>query len=458
MVRRIAVSTIACAILVTGGKPGDATPVASVTSLLKAADRVESSTPFAQPHSDCSRLQNASEKSQLLIATESFDAAKFKSTFEQDPQFLAWASRMPAFLRFLEEKDLIGMTQEKVTEELGPGQLLDDPAAPPDENKNPAESGNGRAGYLLTTRISGATVLATGVQLEYKDGKVARWRLYCSTHHYPISSPKEVYQVNQVSRWIDENVVESDICDFGLKIKKSMGFASPDKTNDAFEDTRPPFLVVGEKKLPTTKEPYSLVLLPQQPTSAELLNTAVLCQQSLLVKASREFAERALTAAKTDADKKKARAFIESRLPLKTPRWSTEKRHLESYAASKRKEPEAAIDGYEQNIREEPGFEYSYYMVGMLKREKLNFAGAQNMFEKVLAINPKYQKALFGLAAIKMQSGDTNVARKMALQAYFLYPYDASSKSIYHSIVNEDPPQKPPADLYGANKTPSKKR
>jgi hypothetical protein len=453
MVRRIAIYTIAGAMLLTTGQQSKATSLSGVPLALKDSQLVQISSPTIEQFSSrFVRSSNILDTSATLIAADPFDSKTFQATFDRDPQLLAWATRMTPFWQFLVENDLIGMPQEKVVEMLGQGQPVEDAHATADDNKSPAESGNGRAAYLLITRISGAHVVATGVQIEYKGGKVARWRLFSSTNHYPITSPKDVFRVELVSRWVTQNVVESDICDFGLKVKKSLAFVSRDNTDNAFEDSRPPFIVASQKVLPTTEEPLALILLPQQPTSAELLNAAILCQQSLLVKVSREFAQQAISAAKSDAERKKAKSFIESRLPMKTPTWEVEQRHLISYAASKRKEPEA-MSGYEKNIRDEPSFEYSYYAAGMLKREKQNLAGAQDMFERVLTLNPKYQKALFGLAAIKMQNGDSALAKKLALQAYFLYPYDDSTKTIYRSVTNEDPPETPPANLYGTAKS-----
>jgi hypothetical protein len=453
MVRKIAIYTIAGAMLLTNGQQSKATSLSGVALALKDSQLGQISLPTTEQFpGGFVRSSNILDTSATLIAADPFNSATFKTTFDRDPQLLAWATRMTPFWQFLIENDLIGMPQEKVVDMLGQGQPVEDSRATADDNKSPAESGNGRAAYLLITRISGAHVVATGVQIEYKGGKVARWRLFSSTNHYPITSPKDVFRIELVSRWVTQNVVESDICDFGMKIKKSLAFVSRDNTDNSFEDTRPPFIVASQKVLPTTEEPLALILLPQQPTSAELLDAASTVQQSLLVKASREYAQQSISAAKTESERKKAKSFIEARLPLKTPKWEVEKRHLESYAASKRRETEA-MTGYEKNIHDDPSFEYSYYAVGMLKREQQNWAGAQIMFEKVLVMNPKYQKALFGLAAIKKQNGDGALAKKLALQAYFLYPYEESTKTIYRSVTNEDPPEKQPGDVYGTAKS-----
>jgi hypothetical protein len=460
MVPKIALYTIAGAMLIANVQPGEANSLTGLTRTLQLPPGAKQflpgyTTPVEPSYGSPVRSTDTLYDPATLIAYDPFDANKFKTTFDRDPQFFAQATRMDYFWQFLVENDLIGMPQDKVVEMLGQGQTLEDSHATAAENKSSADPGNGRDSYLIATKITGAQVVATVLQLEYKGGKVARWRFISNSNHYPITDPKSLYRVELVSHWVTQNVVESDICDFGRKIKKNLFGSDVDKSSSSFENTRPPFSVASQKVLPTTEEPIPLVFLPQQPTSSELLNAAVLTQQSLLVKAAREYAEQAVGAAKTDADRKKARAFIEARLPLKTPKWEIEKRHMESYAASKRNEPEAEMEGYEKNIRDEPSFEYSYYTVGMLKLEKRNFAGAQNMFEKALSINPKYQKAIFGLAAIKLQVGDSNAARKMALKAYFLFPYDNASKYMYHSITNEDPPEKAPADLGGSGTSKS---
>jgi hypothetical protein len=455
MVRKIAIDTIAGAMLIANVQSGEATSLTGLAGALELPSGEKQFLPTSstslEPFSGTSiRSIKILNNSASLIAYDPFNATNFKTAFDRDPQFFAQATRMNPFWQFLIETDIIGMPQEKVVEMLGPGQPVEDSHATADENKSPAESGTGRSTYLLSTKITGAQVVATLLQLEYKGGKVARWRFLSSSNQYPITDPKSMYRIDLLTRWVSQNVIESDICDFGRKVKKNLFVADSDKASGSFENTRPPFSVVSQKVLPITEEPSPFVFLPPQPTSAEFLSAAILSQQSLLVKAARGYAEQAVAAAKTDADKKKARAFIEARLPLKTPKWETEQRHMESYAASKRNEPEAEMEGYEKNIRDEPSFEYSYYTVGMLKLEKRNYAGAQGMFEKAISINPKYQKAIFGLAAIKLQSGDSNAARKMALQAYFLFPYDDASKYMFHSITGEDPPAKAPADLGGA--------
>ena len=461
MAHRIAVSFTASAIVATSLSLSVRTVAANPMTNLSSFDasRILQITPSGEMHATITASPSIFERNvnSERLAYEAFDATKFKTTFDRDPNFLAWATRKNAFFQFLIENDLIGMTRDKVTEMFGEGQPLQDAPLLKNANDNAGNPNNFRPCYILVTKITGAKVVATCIQLEYKNDKVARWRMFSSTNPYPIAAPKDMFRSDLASHWVNQNVVESDICDFGLKYKKSLEFLIPDKSNDSFESTRPTFDVMLQKVLPSTEEPVALILLPKNPTSAEFLDAANLCQQSLLVKASREYTIQAIATAKNDADRKKAKAFLDTRLPLKTPSWTVQKRHLEAYAASKRKEPEAAFAGCEKNIRDEPAFEYPYYMIGMLKREQQNFAGAGDMFERVLKINPKYQRALFGLASIRMQAGDSTLARKMALQAYFLYPYDSSSKSIYRLVVGEDPPEKEPAGLYGAAKTvPSK--
>jgi hypothetical protein len=122
MVRKIAIYTIAGAMLIANVQSGEATSLTGLAGALELPSGEKQFLPTSstslEPFSGTSiRSIKILNNSASLIAYDPFNATNFKTAFDRDPQFFAQATRMNPFWQFLIENDIIGMPQEKVVEQ-----------------------------------------------------------------------------------------------------------------------------------------------------------------------------------------------------------------------------------------------------------------------------------------------------------------------------------------------------